>query len=550
MDLRHPLTAFLERDRPATAPDYWYEGDCPRTRQRWRLPRTKAAEAIARRLMQQLAAADRYQQEGKMYGVLLAQTPAGEPVVLKAFSGLLNGQSDLAGWVPPIPGRAQVSLLEIQTLQQLEQIKQALIGLQQLPERALLAEQEKTFQDQLNALTVKHRQRKQERDRLRQQYTVTLTGSNLQQVLDTLMHQSQQDGGDRRRLKRQRDQALFPLRQAVADADAQITALKRQRRDLSRQLQAQMHTAYALTNFAGETAALQSLWPTGLPTGTGDCAAPKLLHYAATHQFKPLALAEFWWGPATTDKQPGQFYGACKDRCQPIMGFLLSGLSATILTEAGPRSPVSVLYEDEALLVIDKPSGLLSVPGRTSNLQDSVVSRLRGQRPHEQYLAAVHRIDQGTSGILVVAKTAAAHRALHQQFAQRQVQKTYEAVLSRPIVAARGLIELPLWRDPRDRPKTCVHYQYGKPSQTTYELLAASDRPRLRFIPHTGRTHQLRVHAAHPQGLDSPILGDPLYGADNNTEDPAPRLHLHARAIRLTHPTTNQTLEITSQVPF
>ncbi|MEM1311819.1 MAG: RluA family pseudouridine synthase, partial [Cyanobacteria bacterium P01_H01_bin.153] len=179
MDLLHAVADFadfVEGDCSSTAaaPDYWYEGDCPRTRQRWRLPRTKAAEAIARGLMQQLVADDRYQQEGKMYGVLLAVTTTGQQVILKAFSGLLNGQSDVAGWVPPIPGRAQVSLLEMQTLRQLEQMKQALMALQQMPERALLAAQEQAFQEQLNALAAQHRQRKQERDRQRQQYIATL----------------------------------------------------------------------------------------------------------------------------------------------------------------------------------------------------------------------------------------------------------------------------------------------------------------------------------------------------------------------------------------
>jgi len=551
MGLLHPVTDFGVGERSLAAisdygPDYWYAGRCPDTQQWRRLPRTREVEAIARGLMQQLDADPQFQQAGKMYGVLLVQTPGGETAVLKAFSGGGHGQPEVAGWVPPIPGRAQVALLERQTLRQLEQMKQAIIALQQIPERATFAAQSQAFADRLSALAARHRQNKGERDRLRQTYTDTLSGEVLESALAALTHQSQHDGGERRRLKRQRDEVLEPLRAAIATADAQIRTLKQQRQDLSRQLQAQMHAAYSLTNFAGETTVLQTLWPTGLPTGTGDCAAPKLLHYAATHQLQPLALAEFWWGPASGDKHPGHFYGACAERCQPIMGFLLSGLSLPVSSAPRADEPLDVLFEDEVLMVVDKPSGLLSVPGRTQNLQDSVVSRLRCQRPNTPELAAAHRLDKGTSGILVIAKTAAVQRRLNQQFAQRQVHKTYEAILSRPLKRPRGVIDLPLWRDPRDRPKTSVHPDLGKASVTEFQVLETGDRPRLRFIPHTGRTHQLRVHAAHPQGLDAPILGDTLYGAQAQTG----RLHLHAHRIQFTHPMTHALVKVTCRVPF
>jgi tRNA pseudouridine32 synthase/23S rRNA pseudouridine746 synthase len=544
----YPVTDFVAGDREIASgsPDYWYEGRCPKTHQRLRLPRTPEVKAIAHGLMPTLSAELGGLAEGKMIGVLLVATPTGERGVLKAFSGLLYGQSVVAGWVPPIPGRAQVSLLELQTLRQLEQLKQEIITLQQLPERALLTAQSQVFAEQLQAWSQRHRHQKQVRDRLRKQYAQTLMGDELAQAETELVRQSQHEGGEKRRLKRQRDEVLAPLQAAIAQADAQIRQLKQQRKALSRQLQTQMHAAYSLTNFAGETAALAALWPTGLPTGTGDCAAPKLLHYAATHDLKPLALAEFWWGPETDDKYPGQFYGACADRCQPIMGFLLSGLTPAVAPEAIADEPIPVLFEDESLLVVDKPSGLLSVPGRTQALQDSVVSRLRCQRPESDYLAAVHRLDKGTSGLLVLAKTPAAQRHLHQQFAHRQVQKAYEAILSAPVEPAQGTLDLPLWRDPQDRPKTSVHRQRGKPSLTEYQVLTAGDRPRLHLVPHTGRTHQLRVHAAHRQGLNAPILGDTLYGTKGQTG----RLHLHAKAIQFRHPVTAEAVVLTSSVPF
>lgn len=547
MELLYPVTNFIADDLPAVAaPDYWYEGRCPQTQQWLRLPRTAEAEAIAAGLMQQLSEDERFQYEGKMLGVLLAANSAGQSVVLKAFSGLLNGQAQVPGWVPLIPGRSQVSLLELQTLQQLAQMKAAIVALQQIPERATFAATAQKFADRLRSLSVQHRQSKQVRDRRRDQYAQTLTGEPLDQALAALVHQSQHEGGEKRRLKRDQDKELQPLVAAIAQADAQIRQLKQQRKALSRQLQAQMHAAYSLTNFAGQTTVLQALGPMGLPTGTGDCAAPKLLHYAATHHLKPLAMAEFWWGPAQGDKQPGRFYGACTERCQPIMGFLLSGLAAQAPQQHNNAEPLNVLYEDDALLIVDKPSGLLSVPGRTQDQQDSAVSRLRCLHPAAQYLAAVHRLDKGTSGILVLAKTAIAHRQLSAQFAQRQVKKTYEAILSRSVDQPQGTITLPLWRDPSDRPKTSVHGEHGKPSLTEYRLIEASDRPRVRFMPQTGRTHQLRVHAAHPQGLHAPILGDTLYGAN----DQICRLYLHACALELVHPTTGKEMKFSCQVPF
>lgn len=548
MGLLYPVTDFVQGDRALgnAEPDYWYEGRCPQTQQWLRLPRTREVEAIARSLMQQLRTDARFQQAGKMLGVLLADSPSGESVMLKAFSGLLNGQSEVAGWVPPIPGRAQVSLLEMQTLRQLEEMKQAIITLQQLPARATFTATSRQFARQLRALTEQHRENKCERDRRRDQSAQTLSGEALAQALADLVRESQHEGGERRRLKGERERVLAPLQAAIVQADAQIRELKQQRKALSRQLQTQMHAAYSLTNFAGKTTTIQALWPTGLPTGTGDCAAPKLLHYAATHHLKPVAMAEFWWGPPSGDKQPGRFYGACAERCQPIMGFLLSGLAAPEPAASVTDEPLKILFEDEALMIVDKPSGLLSVPGRTQDLQDSVVSRLRCQRSEAVYLAAVHRLDKGTSGLLVLAKTAAVHRILNEQFAQRRVHKAYEAILSRPVAQSSGSIDLPLWRDPRDRPKTNVHHDYGKPSLTEFQVLEAGNCPRVRFIPHTGRTHQLRVHAAHPQGLNSPILGDTLYGAKDQTT----RLHLHAKTIQFSHPLHLETVQVACAVPF
>lgn len=551
MGILHPLTDFeIERFQTLeTSPRYWYCGRCPLSGQFLSLPRTARAEAIAHGLMRSMETQAQHQKEGKMYGVLLVETPQHDLGVLKAFSGLLEGQAAHSGWVPPIPGRLRVSLLEKQTLRQLEKLKQEMIELKQLPDRQTFEVLSQQYVEQLQTLSKTHRERKQARDHQRKIDKASLEGKALEQALQALVRQSQQDGIERRQLKRERDRALEPLKVAIVHADQRITELKRQRKRLSQQLQAQMHAAYTLTNFAGETASLQELEPTGLPTGTGECAAPKLLHYAATHGLKPVAMAEFWWGPASGDKQPGKFYEACTDRCQPIMGFLLSGLSQMPVELAAcslPEANIPTLYEDEWLWVVDKPSGLLSVPGRTHDLQDSVLSRLRCQSPQDAYLATPHRLDKGTSGILLLVKTREVHRALNQQFAQRKVGKVYEAILSSKVDKDRGIIDLPLWRDLRDRPKQSVNLQKGKPSLTEFEVLESSDNPRVRFMPHTGRTHQLRVHAAHATGLNAPILGDTLYG----TKEQTCRLHLHAKGVEFVHPATNKTLKLESSVPF
>ncbi|MEM1290294.1 MAG: pseudouridine synthase [Cyanobacteria bacterium P01_H01_bin.162] len=547
MSLLHPLADFGLSDRlpPHSPVTDWYEGACPQTQAWLRLPRTEFAEAIARRLMQRFAVAPP-SPEGKMYGVLLVTTPTGELAVLKAFSGLLGGSSERAGWVPPMPGRTQVSLSEKLTLRRLEALKTEILTLQHLPQRTELEALAQCYAERLQALSNYHRQRKQARDRQRQAMTAnaTLSPEAAALALAELVKQSQQEGGERRRLKRDCEAELQPLRAAIAQADGRIRTLKQERKALSQQLQAQMHAAYSLTNFAGTTRSLNRLWPTGLPTGTGDCAAPKLLHYAASHQLKPLALAEFWWGADSSDKQAGQFYGPCRERCQPIMGFLLSGLDSFPTPDRLADVAIAQLYEDEALLVVNKPSGLLAVPGRTRDQQDSVLSRFRCRS--DLSLTAPHRLDKGTSGLLLLTKTAAAHRHLSDQFAQRQVKKVYEAILSQPIRQSRGMIDLPLWRDPSDRPKTCVEFQRGKPSLTEFYVLTPGARPRLCLVPHSGRTHQLRVHAAHPQGLNAPIVGDTLYGTKAQSE----RLQLHARSIKFVHPTTGQSMDFNCPVPF
>jgi tRNA pseudouridine32 synthase/23S rRNA pseudouridine746 synthase len=561
----HTLSDFIDCNCAVNnlSPSYYYEGRCPQSGELLKLPRTPMAEAIASGLMQHLANNDRYSYEGKMYGILLVELPAGEQRVLKAFSGLLNGHSAIEGWVPPIPGRDQVALEEVRTLAELEALKQELISLKQLPPREHYETLSREFEQQLQEMSDRHRDCKHQRHRKRQILCQTLIGEALTIALEQLDEESRRHGIERRQLKRQQNAVLQPLKARIEAADARIRELKQQRKALSGQLQAQMHAAYSLTNFSGQSLSLQHLMPGGsMPTGTGDCCAPKLLHYAATQGLKPLAMAEFWWGVSSMnhDKVQGEFYGACAERCQPLMGFLLSGLPQRqrvgerekfSLSRLHPLTPSSVelpiLYQDEWLIAVNKPAGLLSVPGRYSDAFDSVLSRLRHLLPDGMGLAAVHRLDWETSGILLLARDRQTYRQLSRQFQERQVHKVYEAVLSGSVTADQGAIELPLWGDPENRPYQKVDQEQGLPSLTRFQVMAREGEcTRVKFMPLTGRTHQLRVHAADSRGLGVPILGDRLYGCCAV----ASRLHLHARELRFEHPQSGQTLHLRVKTPF
>jgi tRNA pseudouridine32 synthase / 23S rRNA pseudouridine746 synthase len=539
------------------------------------LPRTPAVEAVALALIQELQAHDlrvsaldphhpRYDQEGKMYGVLLAVTTAGEQVILKAFSGWLWGQGEWPGWVPPIPGRQEVALLEAATLAELDDIKQALSQLQHLPIRQELADLETDFKAAQQEWQTRNALAKQQRQQQRQ--TGRLTPSELAQ----LEAQSQTDSRQFRQFKKDWRAKLQPLQDAVNQANQQMLTLKHQRRQLSQQLQIQLHQAYTLQNFAGQSSNLEALSP-GLPTGTGDCCAPKLLQAAAQQGLRPIALAEFWWGPAQdnllnpqNNRVPGQFYEPCAERCQPIMGFLLSGLSlgeafgqAVLLANSStlpintlPKLGLPIVYEDAWLLIINKPAGLLSVPGRYQHSQDSVWSRLVQVHPHLRW---VHRLDQDTSGLLVLAKDPETCRQLYQQWQQRQVEKVYEAIVVGKVEPPQGEIDLPLRGDPHTPLRQMVDLSQGKPSQTEFRVLEhrPEDRQseettltRLELRPLTGRTHQLRVHTAI--GLNTPILGDQLYDCPVT----AGRLYLHARALKFWHPQVQQFLSFHAPTPF
>ena len=279
------------------------------------------------------------------------------------------------------------------------------------------------------------------------------------------------------------------------------------------------------------------------PAGAGECCAPKLLQYALTHGMEPVALAEFWVGapPANELRREGVFYAPCSGKCVPILRHMLQGLDVAPTPQQEQAEQlcknIEIVYEDDYLMVVNKPAGLLSVPGKTDEI--SVESYLRQKIENCTFLKAAHRLDQDTSGLIVLAKTQEVYTALQAYFQRRDVRKRYVAVVE-PVDAAafaalpdEGIIDLPLLPNPYDRPRQMVDRAHGKPSITRYVIRErrADGSALVDFFPQTGRTHQLRVHAAHPAGLGAPIKGDRLYGGL-----PADRLMLHATEITFIHP--------------
>ena len=334
---------------------------------------------------------------------------------------------------------------------------------------------------------------------------------------------------------------------------------REERRHRSQQLQLWLFDQYRFLNAHGERRHLVDVWQDYHcserirkkyplpPGGTGDCCAPKLLQYAYSQGLKPLCMAEFWWGPSpkTEVRQHGQFYPACRGKCKPVLTWMLQGLDVDPNPEevfGQPRLDITVVYEDEHLIIVNKPSGLLSVPGRVGSYS---VATILSQRYPGCLLA--HRLDMGTSGLMVAAKSRDVYRSLQQQFSDHTIRKCYVALLDTSLhpspftIHQKGTISLPLLCDPINRPRQVVDYEHGKEAVTDCEMI---DDSRVRLYPHTGRTHQLRMHCAHPDGLGCPIVGDELYGR------PADRLYLHAERLELTHPVTRERMVFEQKADF
>ena len=324
----------------------------------------------------------------------------------------------------------------------------------------------------------------------------------------------------------------------------------------SRELLPAIQNTYHFVNALGEVRALRELFaPKEPPGGAGDCAAPKLLAWAYAQGLRPRALAEFWWGapPRTGDRRAGSFYPACQGKCSPILAHMLGGLPADpppvfgagVIADSEP----TVVYEDAQIVVVDKPSGLLSVPGRSGLLRDSVSTRLRARYPDSTGQLVVHRLDLDTSGLLLAAKDTATFSALQRLFSLREIRKRYVAWLDGDVVGDEGVIDFSMRMDIDDRPRQIHDPVHGKAAVTEWCVVERSrGRTRVVLTPHTGRTHQLRVHASNPLGLDAPIVGDRLYG--RTAPDFGERLLLHAESLAFVHPGTGEPVVIERPAPF
>ncbi|MDG1959990.1 MAG: pseudouridine synthase [Candidatus Binatia bacterium] len=515
---------------------------CSRCGTTHRLEATREAQEAASRLRDELRETLLFGDEGKMLGVLVGTTAEGKSTTLRAFSGMLHGETFAPGFVGPTRSGGLTREEELATLAALQKLSHEIEALDPADLDAEIAART----PDLDLEIARWKRKRKERKLARQQERRALAGAPQDAAtikrLATLDLESGQIRAALKTARRDRREAIRSLEERRRGLLEKRTALRQERRERSRKLQAAMHATHGLVNFRGEFLPVRDFFPAGaVPTGTGECCAPKLLQEAALRGIRPTGLTEFWWGPSpdATPRIAGDSYPPCAEKCAPILGHMLCG-------QEKPRPAIQVLHEDEDILVVDKPAGLRSTPGRTLEGIDCIETRMQLLRPERNFLRAAHRLDAATSGVLVLALHAGALRRLQADFAARSIQKKYTAMVSNIPAGNEGWIELPLDGDPFDRPRQIVDLVNGSPARTHWELVGRSGAwTELTLQPETGKTHQLRVHLGDPQGLACPIVGDTLYGGT-----PHHRMLLHARELALTHPGTGAAMVFSSPVPF
>lgn len=487
--------------------------------------------------------------KGKMFGILVAHdngNPA-QQTVLTAYSGQICGQFGIHGFVPAVfdylapDGYFKVHEREITALNNSIAEKQSSQELQAL--RDTLNRLKQSADDDITAFRNTVTAAKMQRDRLRSEGNVPE---------ERLIEESRFLKAELHRKRQQWKQRIDGVQSELDSREADIRKMKLRRQRMSDSLQQWLFRQMVFTDCHGNRQTLLEIWrryssarefpsrlPSLPPSGSGECCEPKLINYAHTHGLTPLEIGMFWWGqsPKGEVRRHGVFYPACNGKCRPVLQFLLDDDSLFHDIDTAPGE-LKIVYEDQSIIVVDKPAGMLSVPGK--DCRKSVCSLLRERTGGCQELLMVHRLDMDTSGLLVVAKTAAAHKNLQRQFATHVTEKTYTALLERE-VSGEGVIELRLRPDTADRPRQKVDDDNGKEAVTRYRSL---DGNRIELNPLTGRTHQLRVHCAHHRGLDNPIKGDRLYGCSGS------RLFLHATVLTFVHPDTGKRMTFRSLPDF
>lgn len=489
---------------------------------------------------------------GKMFGVLVVQNQIGEIGYLAAFSGKLADSNEHRHFVPPVFDMLKQDGFFKQEEKILNDYNRKIEALENdvayiscqkaLASTLLNAEKDKTEKKELSRLN------KIRRDALRLKAEQELAFDDYKTLQKSLSKESQQESIQLKQMNHYWKEEIAKVQQKVNDFQSKINQLKEERKTKSAALQQKLFQQYAFLNQYGETKSLGVIFEDNPPASAGECAAPKLLQYAFAHQLKPIALAEFWWGqsPKSEIRKHGHFYPACTGKCKPILAHMLDGIELDdnpLLQNPAENKELTFLYDDAYLSVVHKPAEFLSVPGKS--IQDSVYSRYQEKFPEATGPLIVHRLDMSTSGILLLAKSTEIYLQLQAQFMKRTVQKRYIALLTGHVAADSGEINLPLRVDLDNRPNQLVCYQYGKPAKTQWKVIERRTNTTLvHFYPITGRTHQLRVHAAHPEGLNAPIVGDDLYGTK------ADRFYLHAERLRFWHPVLEKEMEVLDGVGF
>ena len=493
---------------------------------------------------------------GKMFGVLLIEDAYGEKGFIAAFSGRLGNTNMVNGFVPPVydllneDGFFRKGELELNRMNQLitdyenEPLYQSL--LEELKTTRTLAAE--NILNAKNTFIVK----KNKRHITRKSIDTSISEIEKNNLLKTLEQESRNSHREYKQATAHWQHKIKEVELKLQEAEAPILALKAERKQFSSALQEKLFSEYAFLNQYGELKDLKTIFENEAtaypPSGAGECCAPRLFQYAYLHHYKPKAIAEFWWGdsPVTEIRHEGNFYPACKGKCEPILKHMLQDIPLDQNKEANRfknETAPEIVFEDLWFLAIHKHENMLSVPGKLH--EESILQILRKLNPSWSDLIAAHRLDMATSGILLFAKNMEAYKLIQRLFISRDVKKRYVALLSKAPAENSGTIGLPLKSDYYNRPRQMVCLEEGKSAITHYKVIE-SDKGvcKVHFFPVTGRTHQLRVHAAHHLGLNAPIVGDDLYGLAGN------RLFLHAEQIEFVHPFTNELTTIERKADF
>ena len=489
---------------------------------------------------------------GKMFGVLVCQDKKGALGYLWAYSGKLAESNQHDYFVPPIfdmlpkEGFYKIEEEVVNGInREIEAIEIATDFL--AAKENWVATKEKATEDLENQKD-RIKTLKITRDQRRNDIPENLTSAEIAQFELELSEESKKESILLKKMTKYWKYQIENAQKEVGVFTDEIAALKELRKQKSGDLQQQLFDSYLFLNQAKELKSVGQIFDDNPPAGAGECAAPKLLHYAFQNDLKPIAMAEFWWGqsPKSEVRKHNHFYPACQSKCKPILAHMLEGIlmdDNPFLENPAEGKDIKVVYEDEYLAVINKPAEFLSVPGK--NVKDSVYQRVKDLYPIATGPLIVHRLDMSTSGLLLIAKSEEIYKDLQSQFIKRTIQKRYVAVLDGIFSNDEGFIDLPLRVDLDNRPNQLVCYEHGKPAQTKYKVIERKEgKTRIHFYPISGRTHQLRVHASHSLGLNCPIVGDDLYGTKLD------RLYLHAEEITFQHPVLKKNITIFEEAEF